>query len=369
MTETVDVLLVEDNDADARYVEELFREPIPVQAERFPGLSDAGNEVQIHRETSLAGTTQMLESSGEMLDVVLLDLHIEDSGGMETLEGTLAASHSVPVVVLTGVDDTSVGAAAIRAGAQDYLVKDEVTRDLLERTIRYAIQRHETGQALRERTEQLAIMNQLTRHDVRNDISLVVARARQLRKEVDERYADTLTEIITASNHVLQLTRTIGDAVEAADDDPDDSRLGAVSLARILEDEIEKALDLYEPAEIEISGDYEDVEVWGDSLLGSVFGNIISNAIIYNDEQTPQVDVTVTVEGETVTVDFADNGPGISPRQRRELFSSESSDLDGSGLGIGLFLVRRLVDRYDGEIDISDNQPKGSVFSVELQRA
>lgn len=368
MTDPVSVLLVEDNDADARYVEELFRGTVPPGEERFPGLPDTGDDVAISRERSLADTVATLEADADSIDIVLLDLHLEDSEGLPTLEAVLETTRRVPVVVLTGMDDTAVGAAAIRAGAQDYLVKDDVTQSLLERTIRYAIQRHETAATLRERTEQLSIMNQLTRHDVRNDISLVVGRATQLRDALDDRHADSLTEIITASNHVLQLTRTIGDAVEAVSENgeaPD----GPVDLCRLLEAEVEKARDLYELATIEVTGDCAAVDVQADSLLSSVFGNILSNAVIYSDRESPTVEIEVTVDDDTVTVSFADDGPGIPPRQRRELFARGSEELDGSGLGIGLYLVRRLVDRYGGSIDISDNDPRGTVFAVELRRA
>jgi signal transduction histidine kinase len=365
MTTPVSVLLVEDSDADARYVEELLDESIAASQERFPGLPDADDEVAMQRHTSLAGAVKALETDSDQFDVVLLDLHLDDSEGLDTLDSLLETTRRVPVVVLTGVDDTAVGAAAVRAGAQDFLVKDDVTREMLERAIRYAIQRHETAQALHERTEQLAMMNQLTRHDVRNDISLIVGHATELRESVDERYTDQMTEIITASNHVLQLTRTIGDAVSAVSE-ADESRLGPVDLCRILDQEVEKARDLYEPATIEVHTDCEELTVWADSLLSSVFGNIISNAAIYNDERTPVIDIEVRTEGETAVISFADNGPGISPRQRRELFSRDSASLDGSGLGIGLYLVRRLVDRYNGDIDISNNEPKGTVFTLEL---
>lgn len=368
MTQSVRVLLVEDNDSDARFVRELLNEPVSAREERFPGMPNVDAGVEIHRERRLDDTVDTLDADADAFDIVLLDLHLEDSRGMETLEAVLETTRQVPIVVLTGMDDSATGAAAVRAGAQDFLGKDGVTRDLLERTIRHAIQRHETAVALRERTEQLEIMNQLTRHDVRNDISLVVGRATQLREAVDERHADALTEIITASNHVLQLTRTIGDAVEAVSEQ-DESSLESVDLCSILQDEVAKARDLYELATIEVHTDCPDVEVRADSLLSSVFGNILSNAVIYSDKESPAVEVEIRTDEDTATVDFADDGPGISPRQRRELFSSESSDLHGSGLGIGLYLVRRLVDRYGGSIDISDNEPRGTVFSVELLRA
>lgn len=368
MTDDLTVLLVEDNPGDARFVEELLNEVGAWDTGFGPEGADGTQTVTIHHETTVDGGIGVLLDDDISVDVVLQDLHLPDSGGMETVEAVLATTQRVPVIVLTGMRSASLGVEAVKAGAQDYLVKDDITTERLVYAIRYAIQRKQTERELRQRTEQLEIMNQLTRHDIRNDISLVVGRLHELRAEIDPRYDDILAEVLTASNHILQLTRTIGNTVEAVTAD-DDRSLEPVDFGTILRNEIEQSRELYETAEIRVESEIPAVEVRANSLLSSVFGNLLSNAMMYNDADEPFVSVSVTTDDETVTVAISDNGPGIPRRERKLLFSRESSTLHGSGIGIGLYLVGSLVDLYDGDIWIADNEPSGSIFYVELNRA
>lgn len=117
------VLLVEDNPGDVRLIEAAVCE---------------GGSVRLAIVDRLAKGLEQL--SVEPFDAVLLDLDLPDSRGFDTLAAILAQTR-VPVLVLTGLDDESVGLQAIRHGAQDYLVKGRVSDDLLRRSLRYAIER------------------------------------------------------------------------------------------------------------------------------------------------------------------------------------------------------------------------------------
>jgi len=79
--------------------------------------------------------------------------------------------------------------------------------------------------------------------------------------------------------------------------------------------------------------------------------------------------VGVTADDETVTVRVADDGPGIPDRQKASVFERGEKGPTSSGTGLGLYLVGALVDSYDGEIDVRDNDPRGAVFEVRLPRA
>jgi PAS domain S-box-containing protein len=129
----IHVLLVEDNPGDARFVREMVRE--------VPDLS-------IHHVERLATAIEHLAT--QKVDVVLLDLGLPDSQGLETLRTVIKTGGGVPVVVLTGHDDEAVGRAAVRDGAQDYLVKGQVAGQALTRAVRYAIERKGAEQALME---------------------------------------------------------------------------------------------------------------------------------------------------------------------------------------------------------------------------
>jgi CheY-like chemotaxis protein len=81
-------------------------------------------------------------------DVVLLDLGLPDSGGIDAVVRLSSEAPEVPVVVLTGRDDSELGLSAVREGAQDFLVKDKVDGPLLDRSLRYAVERKRAEQAL-----------------------------------------------------------------------------------------------------------------------------------------------------------------------------------------------------------------------------
>jgi diguanylate cyclase (GGDEF)-like protein len=118
--------LVEDNPADARLMVEL--------------LSDAGARgVQLQHVDRVSAALMNLEN--QEFDIVLLDLSLPDSSGLETVSRICAADPRIPVIVLTGMEDDALALAAVHAGAQDYLVKGQVDGAVIARSIRYAIER------------------------------------------------------------------------------------------------------------------------------------------------------------------------------------------------------------------------------------
>lgn len=129
------VLLIEDNPADARLVREMFLE---LGTERF--------ELE-HADRMTAGLT-CLERQG--FDALLLDLSLPDSQGLAGIERVLTQVPTLPIVVLTGLDDERLSLTALEHGAQDYLVKGQVGADLLARTLRHAIERKNVELVLRE---------------------------------------------------------------------------------------------------------------------------------------------------------------------------------------------------------------------------
>lgn len=117
------VLLIEDDDGDAFLVQEL--------------LAEAGAEIALERARSLGDARRQIPGSA----CVLLDLGLPDARGLQGLSWLLQHYPESAIVVLTGLSDEHLGEQAVRAGAQDYLVKGEVSGPTLQRVIRYAIER------------------------------------------------------------------------------------------------------------------------------------------------------------------------------------------------------------------------------------
>ncbi|HEX5228886.1 MAG TPA: response regulator [Bryobacteraceae bacterium] len=132
------VLLVEDNPGDARLIHEYARD------------AGVGNWQLVHVDRLAAALDRLRR---EPFDALLLDLSLPDAEGLETLIRAHAEAPKIPIVVLTGHDDEALAVRAVRAGAQDYLVKGRLDGDLLVRSIRYAAERGRTIEALERREE------------------------------------------------------------------------------------------------------------------------------------------------------------------------------------------------------------------------
>ena len=125
--QTLQVLLVEDNPGDAVLFQEMLAEADP------DGFS-------LRRaETLLEALDQIAEHS---FDVIALDLNLPDSHGLETFTAMRSYAPRTPVVLLTGNDDDALAVAAVEAGAEDYLVKDNLDAERLAQALRYAVVRH-----------------------------------------------------------------------------------------------------------------------------------------------------------------------------------------------------------------------------------
>ncbi len=139
----IKILIVEDNPGDARFILEMLTEG------RLGGHE--------------AETVETLESAvsrvnSKRFDVIILDLNLPDSGGLETLDRVLAASGGMtPVIILTGLSDETQGGASIGRGAEDYLVKGSIDPAQLSRSVRYAIERAGMQRSLRERELQWTV--------------------------------------------------------------------------------------------------------------------------------------------------------------------------------------------------------------------
>lgn len=144
MSQKIRVLLIEDNPDDVVLIQRMLDQAKSALFDLMcAGRLDEGLACLISKE----------------INVVLLDLSLPDSGGLETFDRTQSQAPNVPIVVLAGLDDEELAVQAVREGAQDYLVKGQVESNLLVRALRYAIERKRVEEALRQRNRELGFLN------------------------------------------------------------------------------------------------------------------------------------------------------------------------------------------------------------------
>lgn len=226
------VLLIEDNPADARLIEVLLAE---VRIARF----------SLRWEDHLKGGLARLAGKNDF-DAVLLDLLLPDSQGLDTILKVREQAPEVPLVVLTGQDDESLGLSAVQRGAQDYLVKGNADANLLARSLLYSIERQRMQATLRNlsltdpltglynRRGLLALADQQLKTARRNKSSLSLVLAD----------LDGLKEINDTLGHqegdaaILEIAKTLKETFRQSDIL---ARMGGDEFAALLPDGSEKA--------------------------------------------------------------------------------------------------------------------------------
>ncbi len=198
----------------------------------------------------------------------------------------------------------------------------------------------------RERRK-VKLLNKLMRHDILNDLTAIMGYLELYKESRDERLIE---KIFIRIKNSINLIKSIRDVENR-------SELKPINLKELLERETAG----YPNAEISVN--VPNVSVLADELLASVFRNLIINAIVHSDEKIPKIEITARKLNGWVEIRVADNGPGIVDKEAvfKEGF--------GKHTGLGLYLVKMIVESYGGKVWIEDNKPKGSIFVIRLRAA
>ena len=230
------------------------------------------------------------------------------------------------------------------------------------------IQTHEQLQqrekTVEEQRDNLRIVNKIVRHDIRNDLQLISAYADRLANRTDEfEEPQKISKCATNAVEVTETARDVTDMVLQAGQ-PDEF----VNLNNILPQQIKNINNSYPRSQIETRGQIPNIDVVGSDMLESVFRNLLSNAIQHNTKEVPEVTVSVSQTASDAIIEIADNGPGIPDRHKEAMFEEGNSGLESDGTGLGLYLVKKVVGRNNGRVEVVDNEPEGSVFVVKLPK-
>lgn len=368
----VDVLLVEDNPADALLLSDVFTD--------LPGTSFTVTRAERLKDAlALLATTRF--------DIVLLDLGLPDSQGVETFNRLHTQAKGVPIVVLTALDDEQVAIAALQEGADDYLVKRQIEPQLLGRSIRYAIERSRQQRILNAQLEQLveqrtaelrAAMAELetfsysVSHDLRAPLRQIDGFAHILTATsghlLDETAAQCVQQIIDASTRMNQVIDALIELARLARAEltrqpVDLSQLAAAAAARLT------AADPQREAKFSIEN--QIVADCDPALLEIVMDNLLGNAWKYTartESATIEFGADSTAPGQRVFF-VRDNGAGFSMDSAAKLFQPFQrlhSDREFPGTGIGLATVQRIIQRHNGQIWAQAIPSQGATFYFTL---
>jgi signal transduction histidine kinase len=412
------ILLVEDSSSDALLLQESL-------AEEGPG--------RFHFTHVACWAEAADHLRQQPLDVLLLDLSLPDSTGRETVLRARAAAPHLPIVVLTGIEDETVGLEAVRHGVQDYLVKGQTDGRLIARSIRYAVERKQTEEALarsrddlerlvQERTatlqETVAELEHFSYaliHDLRAPLRALQGFSELLLEEGGDcqspQNKDYLRHIITASHRMDQLvidalsySKTVREVLPLGPVDPLPLLRGLIDTYPNLQPfkghiRLESPFPLVLANEAGLTqcfsnllgnavkftrpGTKPEVRVWAESAHGSLpppqgQGRDKKARMLRGAEDAtrkPQREPTVSPAHTPhsfllVRLWVEDQGIGIPQTFQSRIFDMfQRGGSAQEGTGIGLAIVRKVVERMGGEVGVHSEEGKGSRFWVELRAA
>lgn len=215
---------------------------------------------------------------------------------------------------------------------------------------------------LEERTRQLRVIDNILRHNLRNDLTVIRGLADQIRSKESGETAATADKIVTYADALMSTGEKSRRITKLLSDEPETKRIDVTEMVRSIADEI-RASDLSAEVTVEVP---ERVVVSATDDLEHAIAELVRNAIIHNDSAEPSVEIRVATADDTASVRVIDDGPGLSEMDRDVLETGRAIDALYHGSGLGLWLVYWIVNRSDGSIDVTEVAPRGTNVTVTL---
>jgi signal transduction histidine kinase len=369
------VLLIEDSPGDARLIKDMLSQ-------------SRTDDFTLNWCESLDAGAQALAE--RPFDVMLLDLGLPGTWGIETMRQLLARPVKVPaLVVMSGLTDEAVALEAIQSGAQDYLVKGEVTADLLSRAIRYAIGRRQAEDLVRAHTAELVIARDRAEvanraksaflaamsHDLRTPLNGVLGFAQLLQrdKNLTQRQQAGVNAIRQSGEHLLTL---INDILDLAKIEAGKFELcpTVFDLARYLDGLVELVgVRARQKPALQLGADLSDelpATLRADEKrLRQVLLNLLDNAVKFTERGA--VTLRVGPSGaHALRFEVQDTGSGMDATQVSRLFQpfEQVGGLEdrNRGTGLGLAISRQFVRLMGSEIHVQSAKGEGTRFWFDL---
>lgn len=351
-----------------------------VQAQYMQSVLDEFGFDVTHVETL---STALESLSTEKWDLILLDLTLPDSEGIQTIDLVLESKTEAAIVVLTAIDlSGEIGANSSRKGVQDFLLKKDV-KDIskLYHVLHHAVERKRFVTKIEKLNKQLdqknkdleAFMNAAT-HDLKAPLRSVFALCDWIKEDHTESMNSEITEQLDKiQNKSLHMTNLIDSLLNYASVGNEKTPWTTVDLNEAVEEVKDDLIaDIKEKkADIIVDGKLPmcfSKQVFIKQLLQ----NLISNAIKYSRTDTkPIVEISCqSYQMESIhLITIKDNGLGIDAKYLNRIFEPftrlhSASEVEGSG--VGLATVKRIVDLHEGEVFVKSTPGQGSSFAISL---
>ena len=384
-SDSINILLIEDNLAEARLLQEFLKE---TSFNEF-------NLVHVQRLSEALDAIGEDSSKPCTYNIILLDLTLPDSQGLESLKPLMARAPCLPIVVLTNINDEQLAIEAVRKGAQDYLVKRQINSQLLVRSLRYAIERKQYLETLRalnqslksrveERTAQLVEAKEVNQfksefvsilsHDIRNPLNAILLAAGFLKNSDDNLSDDKKLahyQMIRSAIKSMSLLLDEASFIGKADSGNLNCELIGIDLIDFCNAIVRDIRLTTAKNNIDIVFNIKgnSKEFLGDEkLLHHILTNLLGNAVKYSPSNS-QIIFDLIFQKLAVIFRIKDSGIGIPVTEQEQLFEPfhRASNVGKiAGTGLGLAIVKKCVDAHGGEITLQSQEGIGSTFTVTL---
>lgn len=345
----VRILLIEDNPDDAYIIHRML---LGITSTDFDLMHvmrlDDGQEILVEKN----------------FDIVLLDLGLPDSQGLDTFTKLNRKTQKSPIIILSGLNNQTIAFRAVHGGAQDYLVKGEINKDMLIRSIRYAIERHNLKKDLIAKNRELEDFAHIVCHELKGPLTIFIGYL-YLIKGDPPKIEEYFTPVINECRRMNMFIKNILNLSKAGNLIKEKIKIDLRNLIKKVFLHIEPedfSVDLIiDPSISHIMGDPERME--------HVFSNLISNSIQHRDPEKEKLIIKVGAEqyNRDVIISFKDNGRGIEKDYINDIFNLGFTRGKKSGSGFGLVIVKKIVEAHNGRIWVeSKGKNQGAEFFIRL---
>ncbi len=215
---------------------------------------------------------------------------------------------------------------------------------------------------LEEQRRQLRVMDNILRHNLRNDLTVIRGLADEIRSQASGETAAIADEIVDHADALMVTGEKSRSITNLLSEEPETKTVDITEMVRSIAKEI-NASDL----DTEVTVEAPDHVVASATLkIGEAIEELVRNAIIHNDREEPSIEIRVQTDDDTAKISVIDDGPGMSGMDQDVLKTGRAIDDLYHGSGLGLWLVYWIVNRSDGSIDVAEIEPRGTKVTVAL---